>query len=80
MAKTVTLDEAERELTDDIVIATPKRAVALAGVMGGSIRSDRCHRERFAGNRRIQPGAASRTSRNLIIANPLCVTSAVWTT
>ena len=65
--KLTTLDEQERELTPDMaVIATPERAVALAGVMGG------LETEVTEGTTNIlleaatfSPGHTSRTSRNL---------------
>lgn len=65
--KLVTLDEAERELTDDMtVIATPKRAVALAGVMGGldSEVTDATVNVLLE-TAAFSPAHTSRTSRNL---------------
>ena len=65
--KLVTLDEAERELTGDMtVIATPKRAVALAGVMGGldSEVTDATVNVLLE-TAAFSPAHTSRTSRNL---------------
>ena len=62
-----TLDEVERVLTSDMtVIATPERAVALAGVMGGldsEITEDSCTVLLEAAT--FEHGRTSRTSRNL---------------
>lgn len=65
--KLVTLDETERELTSDMtVIATPKRAVALAGVMGGldSEVTDATVNVLLE-TAAFSPAHTSRTSRNL---------------
>lgn len=65
--KLVTLDETERELTNDMtVIATPKRAVALAGVMGGfdSEVTDATVNVLLE-TAAFSPAHTSRTSRNL---------------
>lgn len=65
--KFTTLDGAERELTSDMtVIATPKRAVALAGVMGGldSEVTDSTVNVLLE-TASFEPGRTSRTSRNL---------------
>lgn len=65
--KLVTLDETERELTGDMtVIATPKRAVALAGVMGGldSEVTDATVNVLLE-TAAFSPAHTSRTSRNL---------------
>ena len=65
--KLVTLDETERELTNDMtVIATPKRAVALAGVMGGfdSEVTDATVNVLLE-TAALSPAHTSRTSRNL---------------
>ena len=65
--KLVTLDETERELTSDMtVIATPKRAVALAGVMGGldSEVTDATVNALLE-TAESSPAHTSRTSRNL---------------
>lgn len=64
----VTLDEEERELTEDMtVIATPQRgAVALAGVMGGldtEVTENTVNILLEAAT--FEPGRTSRTSRNL---------------
>lgn len=65
--KLTTLDGEERTLTPDMtVIATPERAVALAGVMGGldtEITDDSTTVLLEAAT--FQPGRTSRTSRNL---------------
>lgn len=66
--KLVTLDEEERELTEDMtVIATPQRgAVALAGVMGGldtEVTENTVNILLEAAT--FEPGRTSRTSRNL---------------
>lgn len=65
--KLVTLDETECELTNDMtVIATPKRAVALAGVMGGfdSEVTDATVNVLLE-TAAFSPAHTSRTSRNL---------------
>lgn len=65
--KLVTLDETERELTNDMtVIATPKCAVALAGVMGGldSEVTDATVNVLLE-TAAFSPAHTSRTSRNL---------------
>lgn len=65
--KLVTLDGEERELTSDMtVIATPKRAVALAGVMGGldSEVTDATVNVLLE-TAAFESGRTSRTSRNL---------------
>lgn len=65
--KLVTLDETERELTSDMtVIATPKRAVTLAGVMGGldSEVTDATVNVLLE-TAAFSPAHTSRTSRNL---------------
>ena len=65
--KFTTLDEVERTLTEDMtVIATPERAVALAGVMGGletEITEDSTTVLLEAAT--FEHGRTSRTSRNL---------------
>lgn len=65
--KFTTLDKTERELTSDMtVIATPKRAVALAGVMGGldsEVTDDTVNILLEAAS--FSPAHTSRTSRNL---------------
>ena len=65
--KLTTLDEEERELTPDMtVIATPKRAVALAGVMGG-LDSEVTEKtvNVLLECASFSPAHTSRTSRNL---------------
>ena len=65
--KIVTLDEEERELTSDMtVIATPQRAVALAGVMGG-LDSEVTEKtvNVLLECASFSPAHTSRTSRNL---------------
>ena len=62
-----TLDEEERELTEDMtVIATPEKAVGLAGVMGGfdSEVTDETTTILLEAAT-FEPGRTSRTSRNL---------------
>lgn len=65
--KLVTLDGVERELTSDMtVIATPKRAVALAGVMGGlDSEVSEATTTVLLETAAFEPGRTSRTSRNL---------------
>lgn len=65
--KLQTLDEEERELTEDMtVIATPEKAVGLAGVMGGfdSEVTDETTTILLEAAT-FEPGRTSRTSRNL---------------
>lgn len=65
--KLVTLDEVERDLTEDMtVIATPERAVALAGVMGG-LETEVTEETTtiLLESATFEPGRTSRTSRNL---------------
>ena len=62
-----TLDEIDRELTEDMtVIATPERAVALAGVMGG-LNSEVTEETTtiLLESATFERGRTSRTSRNL---------------
>ena len=65
--KLTTLDEAERTLTEDMtVIATPERAVALAGVMGGlDTEVTEQTTTILLESATFEPGRTSRTSRNL---------------
>lgn len=65
--KFTTLDEIDRELTEDMtVIATPERAVALAGVMGG-LNSEVTEETTtiLLESATFERGRTSRTSRNL---------------